>query len=146
MRSTRTLVCLVAFSAASAGLLSAFCSSVNSQETKKANPRIKELQQKRLAILEQVYDSAKQGFATARTSYEDVYAAEAALLAARLEYAETQKERIKACDAAIEGARKWQDLVHEMVASGRASRITEMKAEAYLLETQITREKIGAVE
>lgn len=144
MRSTRTSVCLVAIGATCAALLFGTSSSVWSLETKKASPRIKELQMKRLAALEQVYEIASQIYKNGRASYEDVHSAEVALLAARLEAAETQEERVKVCDEAVAGAVKWHAFAQELVKSAQASRITELKAEAYVLETQIMREKITA--
>jgi hypothetical protein len=107
----------------------------------KGSARLKELQQKRLAVLEAVHDAAKQLFSTARTSFEDVHAASIPLLAARIEYADTQEDRIKACDEAVQEALEWQKVVQQMVQAGRVSGLTELKAQAYLLETQIEREK-----
>jgi len=133
-------VCLVAISVGCMGLLSVFSNSVWPKETEKANSRVKELQQKRLAVLEKIHDVAKQGFANARTSQEEVHAAKLDLLAARLEYADTRKERIQVCDEALQEALEWQQIVQAMVEANRASGLAELKAQAYLLDTQITRE------
>jgi hypothetical protein len=111
------------------------------KKTEKANARTKELQQKRLAVLEEIHDSAKQLFASARTSFDEVHAAAAALLAARIEYAESQKDRIKVCDEAVQEAVEWQKFAQQMAQAGQATGIVELKAQAYLLEAQIAREK-----
>jgi hypothetical protein len=111
------------------------------RKTEKANARTKELQQKRLAVLEEIHDSAKRLFASARTSFDEVHAAAAVLLAARIEYAETQQDRIKACDEAIQEALGWQKVAQQMVQTGHATGVVELKAQAYLLEAQIAREK-----
>jgi len=146
MRPTRKYsVCLVTISVSCVALL-VFCNSVWPKETEKANARTKELQRNRLAVLEEIHDVAKQGFANARTSYEEVLAAKRDLIAARLEYADTQKDRIKACDEAVQEALELQQVVQAMVEASRASGLAKLKAQAYLLETQIMREKAETVE
>lgn len=147
MRSNpKVSICLVASSLISVGLLLVFCNSVWPKDNQKAIPRVKELQQKRLAILEEIHDAAKQHFASGRTSFDEVHSAAAALLAARIEYAESQKDRIKACDEAVQEALEWQKAAEQMVQAGRASRITELKAQSHLVETQLARESAGTDE
>lgn len=136
-------LCLVAINL---GLLFVFCNSVWTQETKKGNARIKELQQKRLATLEEVRDTAKKLFANGLTTYEEVHTAEREFLAARLESAETREEQIKVCDQAIKEALELQQRAAQMVQIARATRLVELKAQVYLLETQIARESVGAVD
>jgi hypothetical protein len=144
MRSTSNFsVCLVV---TCAGLLFVFSNSVWPQETKKPNPRIKELQQKRLAVLEQVHNVAQQSFMSARSSFENVYAAKAELLAARRDYADTKEERIKACDEAVQEALNFHKVTQKQVEAGGAPRITELKAQAFVFETQLVREKVEAAE
>jgi len=147
MRTTRKFsVCLLAVSVSGLGLLFIFCNSVWPKEQEKASPRIKELQAKRLAVLEEIRDSAQQLFAASRVSYEDVHAAQLELLAARIAYADTQKERIKACDEAVQEAIGWQKFTQSKVESSQATRIDVLKADAFVLETQIAREKAEAGE
>lgn len=116
--------------------------SLRSEETKKPNPRIKELQNQRLAVLEEVHAAATTAYQNARTSFDDVHAASVALLAARLDYADTQEDRIQACDAAVEEALKWHEFVKAKVEAARGTQLTELQSRAYLLETQIAREKV----
>src|ERR1700677_3931433 len=102
MRATPKIsVSFVAISVSCASLLFGLCNSVWPQETKKAATRIRELQQKRLAVLEQAHEAAKDSFSNARVSYDEVHATKFALLAARRDYAETQRDRLKACDEAV---------------------------------------------
>lgn len=133
--------CLVAISMSCVCLLFVFSSSVWPQEAKKANPRIKELQQKRLAVLEEIRDSAKKLFTQGVLSFEDVFETQREVLAARLEYADTRKERIKVCDEAIQEAAKWQELVKAQREAAQVTIVPVLKADAYLLEVQIAREK-----
>src|SRR5690349_16292103 len=132
-------ICLVASSLGSIGLLFVFCNSVRPDDEQKAVSRVKELQQERLALLEEIHGVAKQLFLSARTSFEEVHIASAALLAARIEYADTQKDRIKACDDAIQEALEWQKAVQQMVEAGRATDLVRLKAQAYVLEIRIAR-------
>jgi hypothetical protein len=138
MRPTRKIsVCVVAISL---GLLFACGKSVWPQGPKKANPRIKELQQKRLVVLELIHEAAKKSYESARTSFKEVHAAKVELLAARRDYADTRKDRIKACDEAVQEAIAWHTSVQGSVESGRAPRYDELKAQAFVLETQISRQ------
>ncbi len=147
MRTTRKFsVFLLPVTASCVALLFVFCNSVWPEEAKKASPRVKELQQKRLAVLEEIRGAAKQLYANSRVSYEEFHAAQRELLAARIAYADTQKERIKACDDAIQEASAWQQLARAKVEASQATRVEELKANAFLLETQIAREKAEAGE
>ena len=112
-------ICLVAISL---GLL-VLSSLAWTEEPQQANPGIKELQQKRLAILEQVADVAKHLFQNARITYEATLAAQRDLLTARLDYAETQKDRIKACDNAIAEATEMHKIADEMRKTTRGSQL-----------------------
>jgi hypothetical protein len=125
------------------GLVFVLCNSVWPQE-KKAIPRIKELQKKRLAVLGEAHDAAKKGYSIARASYEDVHATRVALLDARRDYADTKKERIKACDEAVQEAVNWHEFTKADMAAGHGSRVTELQAQAYVLESQIALEKAEA--
>jgi len=140
MRPTAKIsVRLLVLSISCTCLLFVLCNSVWTQETKKANPNIKELQKQRLAVLEEIRDSATKLFQNARISYEDVLLAERDLLAARIAHAETRKDRIKVCDEAVQNAIESYKFLQERVKEARVTRVTELKAKAFLLETQIAR-------
>ncbi len=111
--SPKMSVCLAATSVV---LLLAFCNSVRTAEPEQANPGVKELQQKRLAVLEQMADTGEKLFQSARISYEEVSAAQRELLAAHLELAQTRDERIKACDEALKEALECQAIVKAQIA------------------------------
>lgn len=137
----RSLVFLAALSACSVGLVFAFDSSVMPDETAKTNPRLKELQQKRLAVLEKIHGLAKKGFADGFSSAEDVHTTKVELLTARFEYADTRPDRIKACDDAVQEAVDWHNVVQQAVKAKTLSQFDELKAQSYLLEAQIARAK-----
>ena len=138
MRPTPKIsVCLVV---SCVGLLFVFCNSVWPQQTKKANPRIKELQQKRLAVLEEAQKVAANLYANARIGFEQLRAVNVELFAARRDYAETRKDRIKACDDSVQEALTWIQIAQAKKEFARESGLSELSAQAFLLEAQIARE------
>jgi hypothetical protein len=126
------------------GLVLVFCNSGRPEDAAKAKPSIKELEQKRLEVLDQVHQNTQTLFQNARIEYGEVLDSGRDLLAARLEYAQTREDRVRACDAAIEDAEKSVELIKARVAFARANAITTLKAQAYLLEAQIARAKLDA--
>jgi non-homologous end joining protein Ku len=139
MRRIPTIsVCVLAISVC---LLLAFYSSVRSEETGNASSHIQELQQKRLALLQQIEEIAMKRFQNARVEYMEVLAGERELLVARIEYAQTREERIKACDQAIQKADECQELIEALRTSARALPTDLYRAQAFVLEAQIAREK-----
>ncbi|HTU27630.1 MAG TPA: hypothetical protein VMF30_19625 [Pirellulales bacterium] len=139
--TSKSAVCVAAMSL---GLLLLFCASVRPEDAKNAKPDIKELQQKRLALLGKVHDVVRNLYQNARIEYGEAHAAQAEYFAARREYAETREERIKACDEAIEEALEWQKLAEALKISARATEIGILRSKAYLLEMQIERAKAEA--
>jgi hypothetical protein len=128
------------------GLLSIACGLVQSQETVKSDSRMKELQDKHLAILQTISDAAKASFMSANAAFEDVHVAQGALLAARLEYAGTREERLKISDEIIQGAEEWHKYAAKRAEGGAGTRVAALKAQASLVEAQIAKEKLLASE
>lgn len=128
------------------GLMFVICKPVLTQETKKSTARIKELQQRRLATLEEICDVATKLYRSARIEFDSVYAVERELFLARFTYAETQKERIDACDEAIKHADEWRQIAQTRKEFARDTEITVAKSQAFTLEVQIAREKVAPVE
>lgn len=143
MRWNRKCVAyLFAISLTCAGLLLALSDSAWTQEAKKANAQVKELQKQRLALLEHARDIATALFRNARLSHEEFLTAEREFLAAQIEYAETRDDRIKACDAAIEAATKCVTILESRKENVQTTELAVIKAKAYLLETKILRQKL----
>ena len=138
MRPTPS-VCLLAISV---GLLFVISTPVLPEEPQKAQSSIKELQRKRLADLEKLCDVADRLYQKARVEYSQVHAAERELLAARLAYAETKEDRIKACDDAIKQARQGQGINQARKESARGTDLEVSQAQAFELEAQIARAKV----
>jgi outer membrane protein TolC len=127
--------------AISVGVLFVCCNCVSSQEAEKINPNIKNLQEKRLEVLGLVCDVARKLYQNARIEYTDVLSADRELFAARLEYATTPEERIRACDAAIDNARQSQAIAKAHQDGARGTPVAVLRAQAFELEAQIAREK-----
>ena len=141
LSNSKLSVCLAAVGM---GLVLVLCNSGRPEDAARAKPSIKELEQKRLEDLEQVHQVARNLFQNARIEYEKVLDSGRDLLAARLEYAQTQEDRVRACDAAIEDAEKSVELINARVAFARSNAAAALKAQAYLLEAQIARAKLDA--
>jgi hypothetical protein len=114
---------------------------VVSDEKDARNSKIQELGLKRVAVLGQIHELAKKGYLDGLISHEQLRAAKANLLSAKLDYAETRQERIKICDEAVKDARDWQKMVQDGAAARVFSRLDVLKAESDLLQSQITREQ-----
>ncbi len=142
MRPTcRTSVRLLTIIAIGAVLMFMICKPVWTQEAKSSTRRVKVLQQQRLAILAEICDVATKLYRNARIEFDSVYAAEHELFIARMTSAETQKERIDACDEAIKHAAEWRQIAQTRKEFARGTDIAVLKSEAFSLEVQIAREK-----
>jgi|GEM_PF-2704342 outer membrane protein TolC len=128
------------------GLLFVFCNSLWTQETKIANPNVKELQKQRLAVLVEIRDAAKKIYETGHTDLQVVLTADRALLDARVAYAEARKDRIKACDEAIQNAIEFHQSALTRKRAARATQLEVLKAQDSLLEAQIMRENAATGE
>lgn len=147
MRQTKKFsVRLLTIIAICAGLMFVIGKPVWTQETKKSTPRVKDLQQQRLAILEEIRDVTTKLYRSARIEFEAVYAVERELFIARTTYAETQKERIDACDEAIKHAAEWRQIAETRKEFARGADVTVLKSQAFTLEVQIARERIAPAE
>jgi len=118
-----------------------FCNPVVSNETEGKSTKVKELEQKRLAVLAKVHDLTKKGFIDGLIAYEQLRTAKNDLLSAKYDYADTRQDRIKISDEAVKDAIEWQKIVQEGAKANAFSRIDALKAESDLLQAQITREK-----
>jgi hypothetical protein len=123
-------------------LLFVICNSGRPEEPPKAQPSVKELQQQRLAVLEKLCDVAERLYKNARVEYSEVHAAERELFAARLAYADTQADRMKACDEAIKQARQAQALNQARKDGARGTDLAVLRAQEFELEAQIARAKV----
>lgn len=134
----RFTICLVAVGL---GLALGVGKLASSEEAASAKPDVKQLEQKRLEILQRLSDMAQKHWEHARLEFADVLVAKRELLAARLEYAETNQQRVEICDQAIENARQLEQIAKAQMESARGTDVGILRAQAYLLESQIARAK-----
>ena len=122
-------------------LLLVFCNSGTTEETSQLQPGIKELQQQRLAIVEQCCEYARKLYEQGRIEYTEVYAAERELLTARLALADTPQARTTACDQAIAMARHFQEIAQARKESARGTQLEVLRARDFELQALIERAK-----
>jgi len=122
------------------------CNSAFADEKGGAGNTLKELKEKRLVLLEKAREFALKGYQENATKFtpNQVHLALQALLAARLDLAQTREDRIKICEEAIKDAEAWEKIVIGRVKAGDESAIWNFKAQALVLETRITLEQIKA--
>src|ERR1700737_793079 len=138
-QSQKSLACLAGLTACSLCLLFVFSNQVLPEETAKKSPRIKELEQKRLEVLEKIHELARKAFGDGVITHEQLRVTKNDLLSAKHDYAETREERIKICDDAVQEAKDWQKIVQEGVKANVFSRLSEPKAQSVLFEAKISR-------
>lgn len=113
-------------------LLLAAAPVVRSQD--KANPKdkLKELLKERLVTAQKIHDMAIKAYThgDAKFTIDQVHAAKAKLLDARLELAETRGQRMQALQEAVKDASAWEQV-------GPASQADQLKARLFRLERDI---------
>lgn len=139
MRSSRLVIVGVSL----VGLMLTPSAFVWTQQSPKATERIKELQSERLGILENALETANRLFQNARIEYGDLLSTQRDLLEARISAAQKQGDRIKACDEALNAAVETVALTQAQKESARGNQLAVLKAQAFVLEIKILREKLS---
>jgi len=134
----------VSLATISLGVLLVLCNSAKSEEPQKEALTVKQLQQRRLALLEQICDIGMKLYQNGRIEYTDVLSARRELLTARLEYAETKQERIKACDEAIVFSSQMLALAKAHQEGARGTAVEVLRVQDFELQAQIARAKAEA--
>jgi hypothetical protein len=131
------LVCLLS-------LLLTCCNLVTADEMAEPSDKIKELKEKRLAVLVKIFDTLEEKQRSGLVLHFDaVHKAKVDVLAARLDLAETNEDRIKVCEEAVKEANEWEAILKEQEGAF-ASPIDRLKAQAAGLECRIALEKAKA--
>jgi hypothetical protein len=113
----------------------------------KAEPSdsIKELKEKRLALLVRIYKATEErSRIDVNLPSDEVHKTKIAVDAARLDLAETKEDRVKACEDIVRSAEGWEKHVTDLVKNGHVSPTELLKAQANVLETRIALEKAHA--
>jgi hypothetical protein len=126
-------------------LLLTVASSVTADDKAEPSDKIKELKEKRLAVLVKIVDSLEQKQRGGMLlPFDAVHKAKVDVLAARFDLAETKEDRIKVCEEAVKEAADWEASLKNLVEGGFASPVDLLKAQAGGLECRIALEKAKA--
>lgn len=105
---------------------------------------VKALLKERLATVAEIDKLVQTAYRSAEVGLDQVHQAKAALLAAQLDSAETNDERIKIHQEMVRQAEEWTKSVAEMAKASQATTIDVLKAKARHLEARIAFERAKA--
>lgn len=114
---------------------------VNAADKTTGSAKIKELQNQRVTVLQEVRNATAEAYKTKHAPLTDVLAATLAVLDARLDLAESQEERLKLLEEAVKHSREIEETAKTMFQSGQANRVDVLKSTAGRLEREIALER-----
>lgn len=131
MRPLKNLGTLIIAGSVSCLLLAA-APVVRPQDKATPKDKLKELHKERVVAAQKIHDLTIKGYTQgdAKFTIDQVHAAKAKLLEARLELSETNRQRIQVHQDAVKDAAKWEQ-------AGPASQVDQLKARLYRLEREI---------
>ena len=106
--------------------------------------KIKELRKERIAALEQVADAMMEMHINGQGSLSEVVGARLLLVQAKVEAAETDAERIKLLEKAVEVTREFEAITKAQREQGDGNLADNLKMKARRLEAEITLEQARA--
>lgn len=106
-----------------------------------ANVELSKLVQERIAVVTQMYELTAAAYRQGAASLSEVSEARRALLAARLEAAQTKAERIKVLEETVAFAEQARDVTQRLVEAGEASQVKALQAKADVLTARINLER-----
>ena len=98
---------------------------------------VADLQQERLAVLEQLVKYATNDYQSARGDFEKVLQAQQQLLEAKLELAEDHASRVKALTESVELATQSQQIAEARKQAGRGTETDVLQCKANRLKAEI---------
>ena len=105
---------------------------------------IKELQEKRIAVLKEIVQLAEQAYKGSQFGLDQVIKARLDLLQAQLDTSQTREDRVRLLEEMVKQAEALEEAVKKLVEAKRATGIEGLKAKAFVLETKITLERARA--
>jgi outer membrane protein TolC len=90
----------------------------------------------RLAVLNEIAKLQRTGYQAGQVQFNDVLAAEAEVLAAKRELAQTPAERVAILERMLENARQLEQVVEQLAQAREVSPIDALKANAFRLKVQ----------
>jgi hypothetical protein len=111
------------------------------------NARVRELQEERLKVLQDLVKASETAFASDQLSLEALCKARENLLEAQLEFCDTKADRIRVHQESVEAVKSLHNRVHELFLRGRVGgeATRELSARSHLLKAQIALEKEKAL-
>lgn len=105
---------------------------------------IKELLKKRLVVLTNVHDLQMKSHEVGVAHYRQVVEDQKAMFNAQLDLCDTKEDRIRVHQEVVKVAKEMSQYMIAVAKTGRAKQVDVLKAEAYLIETQIALERAKA--
>jgi outer membrane protein TolC len=105
------------------------------------NDELRKLVQERVTVVTQMYELTAAAYRQGAASLSEVSEARRALLAARLEAAQTKAERVKVLEEMVTLAEQTRDVTQRLVDSGEANQLKALQAKADLLTARINLER-----
>ena len=99
-------------------------------------PAVGELLKERLDVLRDIVRAQRQAHQHGLTDFSAVLNAEAAVLSARLELAETPAERVAVLKETVANARQLEELTRQLAQIRQGSVIEELQAKAFRLRAE----------
>jgi hypothetical protein len=103
--------------------------------------KIRELRQRRLAILEEIQKVVSMQYGSGNVGYDAVHNASTAVLKAQLELCQTKQERVAVWRKLIDEAKQWNHYVEQGSEAGKRSEVDRLDSAIYLLDCEIGLER-----
>src|SRR5262249_23685308 len=110
--------------------------------------KVKELRKERLTVLSQLAKQTEADYATGKVPFDRLHQARLAVLNAKLDLSESDKERFAILEEGVALAKGYEETTTQLYKNGKVPTSDPLMAKASRLETQIALEqakaKIGA--
>lgn len=106
--------------------------------------KIKELQEKRIALLKEIVEVTEKAFKGAQSSYDQVIKARLDLLQAQLDATQKKEDRIRLLEEMVKHAEDLEKAVQKLFEAKQVGQVDALKAQAFVLQTKIALEQAKA--
>jgi outer membrane protein TolC len=118
--------------------------SARAQAEEPKNAKVKELHKERLAVLSQLVKQTEADYVTGRVSFDRLHQARLAVLNAKLDLSESDKERIAILEEGVAMAKGHEKTTAQLYKSGKIPASDPLMAKASRLEAEIVLERAKA--
>lgn len=105
---------------------------------------IKELQERRIAVLKEIVEITDKAFGGGQVSFEQAVKARLDLLRAQLDAAQTREARVRLLEDMVKQAEALEEAVKRLAEAKTVGRVDALKARAFVLEVRIMLEQAKA--